>query len=134
MRSGHTVLSQLSSGEIGFCACNNPCSENEGDCDFDYQCRRGHRCRSGSCPVSLDFGNNTDCCQPAFVGDEDFCTTDEPCGVDEGHCANSDECRDDLVCGSDNCPSSQGYSSAIDCCETKGNPFINACSILYTLA
>ena len=120
----------MKNGEIGFCSCNNLCSENQGDCDFDYQCHRGYRCRSNTCPSSLGFGNNTDCCQTSTIGDEDFCTTDEPCGVDEGHCDGNDECsRNDLVCGSDNCPSSLGYSSAIDCCEPKGNPFIDVYSM-----
>ena len=111
-------------GEIGFCACNRqlqPCSENEGDCDSDNQCQQGQRCRSNSCPPSLGFDNNTDCCQIANKGDEDFCTIDEPCGVDEGDCDGNDDCRNDLVCGSDNCPDSQGNSTTTDCCEHKGN-------------
>ena len=117
----------MKNGEIGFCACNvymQPCSENEGDCDFNHQCQRGQRCQSNSCPPSLGFDSNTDCCHIANVGDEDFCTVDEPCGVDEGDCDGDDECRnDDLVCGLHNCPDSLGVSSAIDCCEPKGNPF-----------
>ena len=118
-------------GEIGFCVCNqavDPCSENEGDCDFDYHCQGGQRCRSNSCPPSLGFDSNTDCCQIANKGDEDFCTIDEPCGVDEGDCDGDDECRgDDLICGMDNCPDSLGNSTTTDCCESikviKGNSF-----------
>ena len=119
-------------GEIGFCVCNQdvePCSENEGDCDFDYHCQGGQRCRSNSCPPSLGFDSITDCCHIATVGDEDFCTTDEPCGVDEGDCDDDDECRNDLICGLSNCPDSLDVSSAIDCCEPKGNHFLMIYSI-----
>ena len=112
-------------GEVGFCACNNPCSDNQGDCDFNDQCQRGQRCRSKSCPASLGFDLNTDCCHIATLGDEDFCTIGEPCGVGEGHCNSGTQCRDGLSCGVDNCPDSLGFSSEINCCEPEGNPFIN---------
>ena len=115
----------MKNGETGYCACNI-CSEKEGDCDFDNQCQRGQRCRSNSCPASLGFGNSTDCCHIATLGDEDFCTIDEPCGEGEGHCGvASDKCRGDLVCGTSNCRDSLGVSSTINCCETAGNSFIN---------
>ena len=110
---------QVKNGEIGFCACN-PCLENEGDCDNNYQCREGLRCKSDSCKSSLGFDSTMDCCQIVFVGDENFCTSADPCGVDEGHCDGHIECRNDLVCGSSNCPDSLGVSSEIDCCEPKG--------------
>ena len=118
---------RVKNGEIGFCACNQPCSEkslNKGDCDFHYQCQVGERCRSDSCPVEMKqqpgFDSNTDCCQTANVGDDDFCTIDYPCEVDEGDCDGNDECRDDLICGLANCPNSLGLSSDVDCCEPKG--------------
>ena len=110
-------------GEIGFCACK-PCSENHGDCDFDSQCQQGQRCKSNSCPNTMGFDSNADCCQIANLGDVDFCTNDEPCGVDQGHCEENDECRNDLVCGYDNCPNSLGVTSEMQCCEPKCNPFI----------
>ena len=118
---------RVKNGEIGFCACNQPCSENslnKGDCDYHYHCEKGQRCRSNSCPVEmtqqLGFDSNTDCCQIANVGDEDFCTIYDPCEEDEGNCNKNDECRDDLICGLDNCPNSLGFSSEVDCCESKG--------------
>ena len=111
-------------GEIGFCGCNLdmqlPCSENQGDCDFQYHCQGGLRCLSNSCPPSLGFDSNTDCCQQTNIGDEDFCTLKYPCGVDEGDCDRNDECINDLVCGLDNCPNSLGASYETDCCESKG--------------
>ena len=111
-------------GEIGYCSCNNQCSENEGDCDFDNQCQGRQKCRSNSCPYSLGFDSNTDCCVMPTVGDEDFCSTDEPCGVDEGHCEDSSECRNDLSCGFKNCPKSLNVWPDIDCCEPKGKYYI----------
>ena len=68
------------------------------------------------------MGNDfhTDCCYAAIVGDEDFCTTDEPCGVDEGDCDSDNECKSHLFCGSNNCLDSLGILSSIDCCEPKG--------------
>ena len=118
----------VKNGEIGYCACNvdmQPCSENEGDCDYNYHCQGGQRCRSNSCLSSLGYDSNTDCCQIANLGDEDFCTADEPCGVGEGQCDSNDDCRSNhLVCGSDNCPNSLGASSELDCCESRGNSFL----------
>ena len=116
---------KVSKGEIGFCACKNHCSKNEGDCDYDYHCQVSQRCRSNKCPTSLGFDSNTDCCHQSIPGDEDFCTTDEPCKLDEGHCDGNDECSSNLVCGLSNCPDRLAVSSAINCCEHKGKPFIN---------
>ena len=111
-------------GQIGYCACH-PCSELEGDCDFNDQCREGLRCGSNNCPASLGFHNHTDCCYEATVGDEEFCITDEPCEVDEGDCDSNDECKSHLFCGSNNCPLSivpyLGLLSSVDCCEPKGD-------------
>ena len=111
----------ISNGRIGFCACHS-CSILEGDCDYDDQCREGLRCGSNSnCLNSDGFDTSTDCCYDANVGAEDFCTTDEPCKVNEGHCDSDDECINNLICGSSNCPDSFGFSSSVDCCESKGN-------------
>ena len=110
-------------GKIGFCACHS-CSELEGDCDFDNQCQKGLRCGSNNCPVSFGFDMHTDCCYSTSIGSEDFCTTDEPCEVDEGDCDSNDECKSHLFCGSNNCPGSLGFSSSVDCCEPKGDKSI----------
>ena len=107
-------------GEIGYCSCNNQCSENEGDCDFDNQCQGRQKCRSNLCPSSLGFDSNTDCCGMPSLGDEDFCSTDDPCGLDEGHCDWNSECRNDLSCGFRNCPNGLNET---DCCEPKGKYF-----------
>ena len=107
-------------GEIGFCACHS-CSQLEGDCDFNDQCQEGFRCGSNNSPVSFGFDAHTDCCYTATLGDEDFCTIDKPCEVDEGDCDSNDECKSHLFCGSNNCPDSLEVVSSVDCCEPKGN-------------
>ena len=98
--------------------------ELEGDCDFDDQCREGLRCGSNNCLASFGFEMHTDCCYSADIGSEQFCTTDEPCEVDEGDCDSNDECKNHLFCGSNNCPGSLGFSSSVDCCEPKGDKSI----------
>ena len=96
------------------------CAENEGDCDFNYQCKDGQSCGSNNCPVSDSFGSNTDCCYVPTVGDEDFCTPEYPCGADEGDCDSNEECQSELFCGLNNCPNFLGVSSVLDCCEPQG--------------
>ena len=51
-----------------------------------------------------------------------FCTSDDPCEVDEGDCDVDWECKSNLFCGSNNCPVSLNVSSEVDCCEPKGKP------------
>ena len=105
-------------GEIGFCACHS-CSELEGNCDFNDQCHEGLRCGSNNCLDYFGFDVNTDCCYAAILGDDDFCTIDEPCEINEGDCDSNDECKNHLFCGSKNCLDSLVLSS-VDCCEPKG--------------
>ena len=111
-------------GEIGFCACHT-CSELEGDCDSDYQCRKGLRCGSNNCPTSFGFDTNNDCCYVSTIGDEDFCTSLHKCDIDEGDCDSIDECKSHLFCGSNNCPESYGNSTSVDCCEPRGDNITN---------
>ena len=39
-----------------------------------------------------------------------------PCGQNEGDCDSAYECEEGLVCGSNNCPTSLGFDSEVDCC------------------
>ena len=50
------------------------------------------------------------------MSEDDFCTVENPCGLDEGDCDIHDECKDGLACGSNNCLDSIECSSDIDCC------------------
>ena len=112
-------------GNNGYCACND-CFEYDGDCDFNYHCQNGLRCGSKNCPVSLGFDANTDCCYEAIIGDEDFCTSDDPCESGQGDCDSNDECQDGLFCGSKNCES----APLMDCCRSEGDPLFPTFSFL----
>ena len=50
-----------SNGYDEFCYCNT-CSENEGDCDFHDECQDSLFCGSNTCPTSLGFELEVDCC------------------------------------------------------------------------
>ena len=51
-----------------------------------------------------------------IVGDEDFCSSINPCEEDQGDCDNNNECQNNLVCGTNNCPDSLGFEAEVDCC------------------
>ena len=107
----------VSNGETYFCFCNT-CSENEGDCGSDDACQDGLFCGSNNCPVSLGLDSEVDCCFQPTLGDENFCTSGNPCGVDEGDCDSNSECQDSIFCGYNNCPASLGFDSEVDCCTS----------------
>ena len=50
------------------------------------------------------------------ANEDDFCTSENPCGTNQGDCDNHDECQDGLVCGSNNCPDYLSFHSEFDCC------------------
>ena len=103
--------------KIGFCFCNI-CSENEGDCDVHDECQDGLLCGSNNCPDHLGFHSEFDCCYAPTVGDENFCTTDNPCGIDEGDCDSSNECQTNLFCDiANSCPAYNGFASDMNCCS-----------------
>ena len=74
-------------------------------------------CGSNNCPSSLGFDTEKDCCYNATLGDNEFCTNDNPCGTNHGDCDVDSECQDGLGCGSNNCPASLGFDSDMDCCN-----------------
>ena len=51
-----------------------------------------------------------------MVGDENFCTTESLCSVNEGDCDTHNECMDDFYCGSKNCQDSLGFGPEVDFC------------------
>ena len=111
--------STVSNGDIGFCACKS-CTENEGDCDGHHQCQDGLTCGSNISPDSSGFDSTFSCYHAQNIGDENFCTSDNPCKIDEGDCDSNEECQSTLFCGSSNCPDSLGVSPSVDCCESRG--------------
>ena len=94
------------------CTSDNPCGDDEGDCDYDYQCRDNHKCGNNNCRSLLGLESYYDCC---YGVEEDFCTTNNPCYKDEGDCDSHEVCQDNLLCGLNNCPDSLGHSD-FDCC------------------
>ena len=86
----------------------------EGDCDGEKECMEGLICGNDNCPTTFGFNPEIDCCLlPSLDLD---CTSEIPCGQNEGDCNSHDECQDGLFCGSNNCPASLGFDSEIDCC------------------
>ena len=103
--------------EEGFCTIEKPCGENQGDCDSDAECSDELVCGLNNCPTSLGYSPDFDCCYGVFVGDDNFCTPDNPCGVDEGDCDTDNECQAGLLCDTDNsCPEYLGLASDVNCC------------------
>ena len=105
-------------GDEDFCTSVTPCGGNEGDCDLHDECQDGLFCGSNNCPTSLDFDSEVDCCYQPTVGDEHFCTNNNPCAVDEGDCDSNNECQTNLICDTINsCPMHLGFASDVNCCS-----------------
>ena len=118
--------SNASNGDAKFCSTTKPCDIDEGDCNFHNECIEGLVCGfNTNCPDYLGFNStNINCCYNATLGDEEFCTVDNPCGINEGDCDVDSECQLGLGCGSNNCPASVvvGLSNnhpekVVDCCS-----------------
>ena len=70
-----------------------------------------------NCPELLGFHSEFDCCYAPTIGDEDFCTTGDPCGQDEGDCDSNNECNSGLFCDiTISCPAYLGFASDVNCC------------------
>ena len=56
------------------------------------------------------------------ANEDDFCTSANQCGLNQGDCDLDDECQTGFECGSNNCPDSLGFDENEDCCvEASGN-------------
>ena len=53
------------------------------------------------------------------VDEDDFCTSENRCGSDQGDCDTHNECQTGLSCGSNNCPESVLFNSDMDCCYSR---------------
>ena len=100
-------------GDFGNCNSTNLCGEDEGDCDYDNQCKEAHKCGTDNCRNFLGFPYQYDCC---YSEEEDFCTLENPCTENQGDCDSNSDCLNELVCGFDNCPHSIDYDTKVDCC------------------
>ena len=70
------------------------------------------------CSLRMKFNYNTLSivnCAAASNGEIGFCNCNT-CSENEGDCNSHDECQVGLICGSNNCPSSVGFDSEVDCC------------------
>ena len=91
---------------------------DQGDCDSNVVCLDRLICGLDNCPESLGYKSTTDCCYEVLFGDEDFCTIDFPCGIDEGDCDFDYECETGLMCNIDNdCSYNFGLNYKVHCCQ-----------------
>ena len=113
-------------GDISFCSSGIPCKTDEGDCDTHDECENNLRCGEKNCNATLGFNTQTDCCYDAAMGDPEYCTMENPCGVDEGDCDSDDECQTGLFCDTtSDCLSLLGFATGTNCCgseQTCENP------------
>jgi len=56
---------------------------------------------------------------PPCDGGDNCCTSSNQCGVGEGDCDDDNDCKEDLVCGQNNCQTGMGgnFEGDDDCCE-----------------
>ena len=105
--------------EDDFCTTEYQCGTDQGDCDTHDECQDGLFCGSNNCPDSLGFHSEFDCCYVPTIGDEHFCTTENPCAVDEGDCDSNDECQTNLFCYPGvSCQAYLGFASDVNCCSS----------------
>ena len=50
-------------GDEDFCTKDKPCEADEGDCDFNDECKDHLFCGSNNCPAFLGFLSTVDCCE-----------------------------------------------------------------------
>ena len=48
--------------EDDFCTSENPCAEDQGDCDTHDECQDGLRCGTNNCPITASISTDMDCC------------------------------------------------------------------------
>ena len=116
------------------CSQDSPCSNGEGDCDYDAECHGLLLCGSNNCeggPSEMDCckrscNNDSDCINQecntdanqcrlnSYSTDWSKCSQDSPCGPGEGDCDLHSDCEGRLMCGSDNCA---GGPKGMDCCQ-----------------
>ena len=48
--------------EDDFCTSENPCAQDQGDCDTNDECQDGLRCGTNNCPITASMSTDMDCC------------------------------------------------------------------------
>jgi len=112
-----------------FCS-KSSCKEDEGDCDWDDQCRPGLKCGFDNCKEihGKKADSDADCCynpsKPSQTGpgvgsrdDWAFCSP-YGCSHGQGDCDYDSDCKAGLYCGVDNCYKIHGKKADpdADCC------------------
>ena len=65
--------------------------------------------------IHIQEGNCTNA-QPGEIG---YCTDENPCDVDGGHCESNNQCGNGLYCGFNNCPPELGFQNGTNCCFSR---------------
>jgi len=98
------------------CTKEDPCVENDGDCDYDDQCLGDLLCGEANCEWDHK-GDDDDCCfkeEGRCKGEDNGCCTSEhPCKEKDGDCDYNEDCEGDLICGNNNC----AWGDHDDCCQ-----------------
>ena len=106
--------------EDDFCTSQNLCGTDLGDCDSHDECQDGLYCGLNNCPDYLGFHSDFDCCYSPTLGDQHFCTINNPCSEDEGDCDSNNQCKTNLFCNTQmTCPEYLGFSSDVNCCSSE---------------
>merc|ERR1712117_74341 len=125
------------------CTKDEKCKVDEGDCNDDTVCETGLKCGINNCPADQkrpladccydpdDIDPATDC-----LGESKMtwscCSSEKPCGENQGDCDEDDECEGDLVCGANACNDAfnekfdkAGFfpAKSADCCIKKSAGF-----------
>ena len=64
------------------------------------------------------------------LGDIAYCQC-HPCWENDGDCDSDDECMDNYICGTNNCPEILGFESNVDCCYTSLLGDENFCQVEF---
>merc|ERR1712215_602708 len=118
------------------CGSSNTCDEGEGNCDSFYDCKGNLVCGNNCKQFGRFYNAQDSCCQKPRCKGRNFdkkgrgcCTRENPCHEGEGDCEspleggghnNNEDCKGDLVCGSNNCKKfNKYYHIGDDCCEKR---------------
>jgi len=108
------------------CTYHYQCGENEGDCDFDYECSDDLICKFDGC-TNADTGMAFDCCQVSSKkgtnDDWNACNETNPCLEGQGDCDEDIDCDGDLICGIGHCKKLYDTDPLVhlqsDCCKVE---------------
>lgn len=102
-----------------FCNTECPCSQGQGDCEVDSECRAGNVCRH-DVGQWVGLAATWDVCEPPFnpaTPDATYCTR-WGCGEGEGDCDADSECRPGLYCA-DAIGASYGLPASFGVCTNQ---------------